>query len=347
MNIRTNVSLRFLNTFGIESIASHFVEIHEIDDVRKLLRDEGFRSRPHIILGGGSNVVLAEKINATVIHNCLHGIDVVEESEEACVVRFASGVVWHHAVQWSIERGLGGMENLALIPGTVGAAPIQNIGAYGTEAESVIVAVHAVDLRSSEAMTLAHADCAFGYRDSIFKRDLKDKVFITAVDMRLSKHPVINTSYADVQRELTSRGIHAPTVRDVFNAVVTIRQRKLPDVAVLGNAGSFFKNPTVSRSVFEHLRTLYPSIPGFDAGENKKIPAAWLIEQCGCKGMRRGDAGVYEGHALVLVNYAHATATDILTVAEEIRRCVLEKFSLMLDVEVGIIDPNHSIHGTR
>lgn len=333
-----HISLKAYNTFGVESAARWFVRVHDEESVRALACSDLLREHPHLILGGGSNVLLVGDVNAVVVHNECKGIDIVEENDDTVLVRFAAGEVWHECVAWSVERCLGGLENLALIPGTMGAAPIQNIGAYGAEVESVIETVHAVRLGSGERLTLSREECAFGYRDSIFKNDLKNACFITAVDCRLRKRSPVNLSYGELVRELEKSGTSDPDVKDVFQAVVAIRTRKLPDVRVLGNAGSFFKNPVVSVDVAEVLKNSYPEAPVFAAEDGVKLSAAWLIDTCGCKGMRRGDAAVYDRHALVLVNYGSATGREILDLAREVRDRVGERFGVELEIEVRVID---------
>ncbi|MFM8178694.1 MAG: UDP-N-acetylmuramate dehydrogenase, partial [Candidatus Kapaibacterium sp.] len=252
--------------------------------------------------------------------------------------RFASGEIWHDCVTWAVDRSFAGMENLALIPGTMGAAPIQNIGAYGVEVESVIEAVHAVRLDTGELLHVSRKECAFGYRDSVFKNGLRNACFITAVDCRLMKRAPIDVSYAELSREIADNGIANPGIRDVFDAVVAIRTRKLPDVRVLGNAGSFFKNPVVSPAAAHTLADAYPDMPMFATDNGMKLSAAWLIDRCGCKGLRRGDAAVYEGHALVLVNHGRASGRELLDLAGEVGATVRERFGVELEIEVRIID---------
>ncbi len=336
--VQEYVSLKPYNTFGVESAARWFARVHDEESVRSLACSSLLRENPHLILGGGSNVLFVGNVNAVVIHNECKGIDIIEEDDETILVRFAAGEVWHECVAWAMERSLGGMENLALIPGTMGAAPIQNIGAYGAEVESVIETVHAVHLGSGERLTLSREDCAFGYRDSIFKNDLKGACFITAVECRLRKRSPVNLSYGELARELEKNGTSDPDVKDVFHAVVAIRTRKLPDVRVLGNAGSFFKNPVVSANVAEALKSSHPEAPAFTAEDGVKLSAAWLIDTCGCKGLRRGDAAVYDRHALVLVNHGSATGREILDLAWEVRDRVGDRFGVELEIEVRVID---------
>lgn len=336
--LQENISLRPFNTFSVESTARWFVQIHNESEACSIAQSDIIREYPCVVLGGGSNVLFVGDVNAVVVQNECKGISVIYEDEMSVIVRFASGENWHECVQWCVDRGYGGLENLALIPGTIGAAPIQNIGAYGVEVESVIECVHAVQLGTGEHLRFSRAECAFGYRDSIFKHEWKQRCIITAVDCRLAKAPQLNLSYGELLRELESRGITSPGILDVFRAVVDIRTRKLPSVNILGNAGSFFKNPVVSKDHAEHIKKEYTAMPTFEQDGNVKIPAAWLIEQCGCKGLRKGDAGVYERHALVIVNHGTASGRDLLQLANEVRNRVRERFGIELEIEVRIIE---------
>ncbi|MFN4769822.1 MAG: UDP-N-acetylmuramate dehydrogenase [Candidatus Kapaibacterium sp.] len=338
ITLREYVPLDSFTTFGVPSVARWFASVTNEHDIRELLRSPIFTHAHRLIIGGGSNMLLIGDVHALVIHNECFGREVLQEDDETVLIRFCSGEEWHSCVEWCVSQGYAGLENLALIPGTVGAAPIQNIGAYGAEVESVIERVHVVNFETGTSESIPREQCRFGYRDSIFKNELHDACFITAVDFRLRKHSAANVRYAELQRELSERGSTSPGIRDVFDAVVAIRTRKLPNVRVLGNSGSFFKNPVVSEQKANELRVLYPHMPSFAAENGVKLSAAWLIEQSGCKGIRRGDAGVYEKHALVLVNHGHATGAEIRALAQEVQNTVREKFAVHLEMEVRIVD---------
>ncbi len=341
--------LRQLTTFGIDVKADRVVEATGVEDLITLFNNE---PDAHI-LGGGSNVLLNGDVSGTVVLMRIVGRTVVREDDQHIWIRFGAGETWHDIVSWSVDQGWGGLENLALIPGTVGAAPMQNIGAYGVEQNAIFDSLTAIDrttLSSPNHKTLSLQDrtafieapfdapsCEFGYRDSIFKHALRDKSIITSVTYKLSKQPVVNTSYADVRYELEAMNIDAPTIRDVRDAVVRVRTRKLPDPRVIGNAGSFFKNPIVSAEAHAALKTNIADIPSYPQRDGTfKLAAAWLIDQCGWKGYRKGSAGVHPNQALVLVNYGAATGAEILELAYDIQASVLEKFNVDLEREVNV-----------
>jgi UDP-N-acetylmuramate dehydrogenase len=310
----------------------------ELSEVGQLQAINGNLSlpRPLRILGGGSNVLLTSVIDGTVILNRLSGIEVLREDAEHVWVRAGAGEVWHDLVLYAIGKDLGGIENLALIPGTVGASPIQNIGAYGVEVKDTIAEVEVWDWEENATRTFTNAECQFGYRDSIFKHTLKDKVVVTAVVYRLSKHPILRTEYGAIKDELNAMGAE-PSVQSIAQAVINIRRSKLPDPTVIGNAGSFFKNPTIPKDAFMHLQQEFPGIPSYPAGEDLvKVPAGWLIEQCGWKGYRKGDAGVHAKQALVLVNYRQAGGAEIWQLSEEVVSSVQKKFGIVLEREVQV-----------
>ncbi|MCB0685114.1 MAG: UDP-N-acetylmuramate dehydrogenase [Saprospiraceae bacterium] len=327
--------LQQYHTFGLRAEASYFAEVHsqaELSEVLKL---------PHqrLILGGGSNLFFTRNYPGLIIRNAIGGIQVIAESQEHVIVEAGGGVVWHELVQWTIQHNYGGLENLSLIPGTVGAAPIQNIGAYGVEFDTVFYQLEGIELETGIKRTFTRTDCDFGYRDSIFKRDLKGKYIVTSVQIRLTldNHP-LSLNYGDIRNVLLERGIAEPGIRDVSEAVIEIRSSKLPDPSVIGNAGSFFKNPIVTRSFYEGMLADYPDMPSYAAGEERcKIPAAWLIERAGWKGYRIGDAGVYPKHALVLVNYGHATGSQMYHLAQAIQQSILDIFGIPLESEVNMI----------
>ncbi|MFN6113156.1 MAG: UDP-N-acetylmuramate dehydrogenase, partial [Bacteroidota bacterium] len=288
------------------------------------------------ILGWGSNLVPTSDVDGLVIYlrirersTCVDG-DIVH-------VRLGAGEVWHDVVEWTVNQGWGGMENMALIPGTVGAAPMQNIGAYGVEQASIFEECEALDRETGKIVRFLPQDCAFGYRESVFKHEHRDRMIITSVTYRLSTKPTVNTTYRDVSEELALMSVTEPTIMDVMNAVVSVRRRKLPDPAVIGNTGSFFKNPIVDAAVAERLRSEYPEAPSYPQSDGRvKLAAAWLIDQCGWKGARRGDAGVHDRQALVLVNHGAASGDEILALASAIQSSVLERFGISLEREVNV-----------
>ncbi|MCB0550828.1 MAG: UDP-N-acetylmuramate dehydrogenase [Phaeodactylibacter sp.] len=337
MDIRENVSLKTYNTFGVDARARYFVEVHSTEELQEVVR-QWPGERP-FILGGGSNLLLTGEINRLVIRNCITGMAITGKSDDKAWVSAGGGENWHRFVLWCLEQGLGGIENLSLIPGTAGAAPIQNIGAYGRELKEVFHRLEAVELSTGALHSFGREACRFGYRDSIFKRELKGLYGITRVTLELSTaNHQIDTSYGAIRQTLEEQGISAPTIQDVSRAVIAIRSAKLPDPSVLGNSGSFFKNPEVSTSQLQRLKTQHPEIPHYPVNAHvAKIPAGWLIEQAGWKGQRVGDAGCYEKQALVLVNYGRASGRDIYELAERIQQSVEEKFGIRLEMEVNVI----------
>lgn len=330
--------LRHLNTFGVDVKAKHFVEITAADEFRELVGDSHLAGERRLVLGGGSNILFTRDFDGLVVKNSIPGIEVVREDDEHVWVRAGAGEVWHPFVLHCIEHGWAGLENLSLIPGQVGAAPIQNIGAYGVEMERLCESVEAVHAATAESVTFAHDDCEFGYRDSIFKGRRREQFLVTAVTFRLDKVPRFEVGYGDVRRTLDEMGVQDLTIRAVSDAVVRIRSAKLPDPAVLGNAGSFFKNPVVSREHSERLAALHPGMPGYPRRDGSvKVPAGWLIEQCGWKGKVVGRAGVHDRQALVLVNHGGATGGEILHLALEVMRSVRERFGIDLVPEVNVV----------
>ncbi len=329
-----NYSLLSYNTFGVSVRASAFVLANNVADLRRVLMKT---TLPVIILGGGSNILLTKDLNALVIKNNILGKSIVEETDDYAIIEAGAGENWHELVLWSIGKGLGGLENLSLIPGLVGAAPIQNIGAYGIELKDVFVKLEAVGLATGKTVTFKKEDCQFAYRDSIFKRNLKGKYCITKVYLRLSKNPKINIAYGAIQSTLKQMGVKNPSPRDVSNAVITIRSSKLPDPAILNNSGSFFKNPEIDRTTFEELRKQFPDVVFYESPNDRiKIPAGWLIEQCGWKGKRVGNVGCHTEQALVLVNYGGASGQELLSHAQNVANSVKEKFGIELTPEVNV-----------
>lgn len=332
--IHQDVSLKTYNSFGVAADASLFAVAKSVDDLQTILRDQRFASA--WILGGGSNTLFCKTPRQPILHVDIPGLDVITEEGNEVVIRVGAGVNWHELVMWSLERGYGGLENLALIPGNVGAAPIQNIGAYGVELKDVFEHCTLVFRETQDIQVFSKADCQFGYRDSIFKGELKNKTVITEVCFRLQKSNYnLQTSYGAIEQQLAEQNHHLLTPKDVANAVIAIRTRKLPDPKKLGNAGSFFKNPIVEDKTFWKLKESHPEIPHFKlANDSYKIPAAWLIEKVGLKGTREGDVGTHENHALVLVNYGNASGQEITDFSKKIQAEVQKHFGITLTPEV-------------
>lgn len=332
------VSLRSMNTFGLEAKAALYFRIHRKEELSSLWKTNLLQLASPLVLGGGSNIVFKNDYHGLVLHNCLPGREVVSEDPQSVRVRFGAGESWHDCVMFAVSHGWGGVENLSLIPGTIGAAPIQNIGAYGAELKDVFDSLEAFDLESGEVRIFDKDACAFGYRDSYFKREGKGRYCILSVVLKLSKQPVLNISYGDIQATLSEMGIKHPGVKDVSAAVIQIRQSKLPDPKELGNCGSFFKNPMIPRAQYEALKASYPDLKSFPAeGDRVKIPAAWLIEQDGWKGKRIGNTGSHARQALVLVNYGGATGEEVANLADRIAGSVMMRFGVALEREVNIL----------
>ncbi len=333
MKIEKNISLLPYNTFGIDVRADNFYEIYSIDDLPSILK----QYPKHLILGGGSNMLFTNSYHGLVLKPINSEIVVLSEDYENVVVKVGSGVVWDELVKYTVDKNWSGLENLSYIPGTVGACPIQNIGAYGSEVKDTIVKVEGFYLESMQPFSFSNEQCSFGYRNSIFKQLLKSKVLIWSVTFKLSKIPKVNISYGNLMNELTAyKNITIANVREV---VTNVRKSKLPEPSVIGNAGSFFKNPSVDNNLAQTLVAQFPNMPHFDNGDGTvKIPAAYLIEQCGWKGYRKGDAGVHDKQCLVLVNYEKATGEQILDLADEIIESVKNRFKIKLEIEVNIIE---------
>jgi UDP-N-acetylmuramate dehydrogenase len=338
MIIEENKDLSPLTTFGVSATARYYCSISSIEALQQLIRHPIYKNNTRLILGGGSNVLFTSDYNGLVIQNMLKGIAITHETEDSIEIEAMAGEHWHQLVMYCVQHNWGGIENLSLIPGTVGAAPIQNIGAYGVEVKEVIKAVRGIDLEMGLSKTWLNHECAFGYRDSIFKSNLKEKFFISSVTLTLTKKMHrINTSYGAINDVLKQQHITTPTLQQVSDAVIQIRSSKLPDPTILGNAGSFFKNPTITGSHYQQLQKLFPEIPGYHSvNEEVKVPAGWLIEQCGWKGKRIGNVGVHTQQALVLVNYKHGSGKEIYSLALQIISSVKEKFNIELICEVNI-----------
>ena len=337
MQIQKNYNLSKLNTFGIKIKAKFFVEIDNETDLSELFILPEFRQNKKIFLGGGSNILFTENFNGIVVLNKLKGMEILSEDVESAVIRSMSGENWHDLVIFTVRRGYWGIENLSLIPGTVGAAPMQNIGAYGAELKNVLENVETFDIATGIKRIFSREECKLGYRDSIFKNELKDKYFISAITLKLSKIGEKNTSYKALQEHLEKNKIEVKNPKNISDAVIFIRQSKLPDPKVIGNAGSFFKNVFVKKEQLQKLRADYPDMPYFEEDGVNKIPAGWLIEQCGWKGRRVGNVGVHDKQALVLVNHGGATGTELVKLAKKIIISVKEKFGLELVPEVNLI----------
>jgi UDP-N-acetylmuramate dehydrogenase len=337
MQIQNNFSLKKYNTFGIEAKAKQFVAVHSIEELKQILATH--KTEAKFILGGGSNMLLTQDINALVIHVDLKGKKIIKEDDDYVWVESQAGEVWHEFVLWSIDQNLGGLENMSLIPGNVGTTPVQNIGAYGTEIKDTFVSCTAVNIDSQELRTFTKEECKFGYRESIFKQEAKDQYVITSVVFKLTKrNHKINTAYGDITKELEKNNIVTPTLKEVSNAVIAIRQSKLPDPKELGNSGSFFKNPIIPKELYEKAHAQFPEMPHYVVSETEvKVPAGWLIEQAGFKGKRFGDAGIHKNQALVIVNYGNATGQEILAVSKDIQATVLNKFGIAIEAEVNVI----------
>lgn len=337
MKIEENKNLQAYNTFGLEAVAPYFCEVHTVEELQLLFRDERFREMPLLVLGGGSNVLFTRNPKGLVVLNKITGTEVLEENEQEVLVKVGGGVTWHDFVLYTIEQGWGGLENLSLIPGTTGAAPMQNIGAYGVEIKDTFARLEAVKRSNGSLRTFTSSECQFGYRSSVFKTTERDKWVISSVTFRLSKQPRFNTSYGAIQETLQARGITELSLQAISDAVVHIRQSKLPDPKQIGNAGSFFKNPVIEQAHFNSLQQAYPGIPSYPQADGVKVPAGWLIEQSGWKGYKRGKVGVHDKQALVLVNLGGARGAEIKQLSEDIQASVKEKFGITLEAEVNFL----------
>ncbi|MBL0356817.1 MAG: UDP-N-acetylmuramate dehydrogenase [Chitinophagaceae bacterium] len=341
MNILENISLKKYNTFGIEANAAYFSSFKSIDELSELL---AFKQPSTLILGGGSNILFTQNFNGLVLKNEMDGIIKIKEDDAYVYVKAGAGVNWHSLVLFCIANNWAGLENLSLIPGNVGASPMQNIGAYGVEIKEVFYELEALHKEDGKTVVFNLNDCAFGYRESVFKRKYKNQFVITSVTYRLNKKPTFNTSYGAIELELERMQVKELSIRAISDAVINIRSSKLPNPAEIGNAGSFFKNPEVPKDQFDNLKKVFPNMVGYALENgNVKLAAGWLIEQSGpqdvvsWKGYRKGDAGCHAKQALVLVNHGNATGTEIYSLSEEIIRSVKEKFGVVLVREVNII----------
>ncbi len=337
MTIQTNVSLLNFNTFHIEAKASHFVEISSEEEFIQLILNGHTKQHQPLILGGGSNMLFTKNFEGLAIKNNLEGIQIIKENDEHVFIKAAAGEVWHEFVLHCIAKNYGGLENLSLIPGSVGAGPIQNIGAYGVELKDTFHECEAIYLHDGSKRVFSAEQCKFGYRESVFKHELKGKYFISSVTFKLSKNPTFKTDYGQIQIELDRMGIKELSVKAISDAVCSIRRSKLPNPAEIGNAGSFFKNPVVTKSQFEKIKEKYPDISSYPNGENVKLAAGWLIEKAGWKGKTMGQCGVHKNQALVLVNYGSAVGKEIFDLSEQVIRSIKETFDVDLEREVNIL----------
>ncbi|KJD35788.1 UDP-N-acetylenolpyruvoylglucosamine reductase [Tamlana sedimentorum] len=337
MQIKNNISLKPYNTFGINAVAKHFVSVNTMDALQEVIALKGYENR--LILGGGSNMLLTKDFDGLVIHINLKGIKIISESEDFVYVKAQAGENWHNFVLWCIKNNFGGVENLSLIPGNVGTSPIQNIGAYGVELKDVFESCEAISVRNYQQETFTNADCNFGYRNSIFKQEAKGKYIITSVIFKLTKqNHKLNINYGTIINELEAMNVKTPTIQSVSQAVIAIRESKLPNPKKIGNSGSFFKNPIIPKSQFDNLALNFKNIPSYPVNEDQvKVPAGWLIEQTGFKGKRFNNYGVHDKQALVLVNYSDAKGADILNLSKLIQKTVYRIFNISIEAEVNII----------
>ncbi len=336
IELHDNFSLKKWNTFGLETRCKQFARLSGTGEAISYLQSLNQQKQPYYILGGGSNVLFSKDFDGTVVHPAISGHEFVKENQEHVWIKAWCGENWDSFVEYCVKQGFGGIENLSLVPGNMGAVPIQNIGAYGTEAKDYIESVEVLHLEKGKIQNIVNQACRFGYRDSIFKHELKGKVLILSVLFRLSKNPAFNISYGPVAEEVKKLG--GASLKTIRKAIIGIREAKLPDPEKIGNGGSFFKNPIISTNYFKQLLKTHASMPSYPVDEQHvKIPAGWMIDQCGWKGYREGDAGIHEKQALVLVNHGKATGKDILDLASKIKKSVHDSFGVWLEEEINII----------
>ncbi|MCC6690841.1 MAG: UDP-N-acetylmuramate dehydrogenase [Bacteroidia bacterium] len=337
MDILENSSLKDFNTFHIDVSARFFCQFNTVENLKEVLSEKKTENYDRLILGGGSNLLLTKNFDGLVLRNNIRGISITNEDKDHVYINVGGGEVWHQFVMYCIENNYAGIENLSLIPGSVGAGPLQNIGAYGVELKDVFYELEALHIRNKTKKTFSNAECKFAYRDSVFKNEEKGKYVITSATFRLNKQAKFNTAYGAIQKELEAMGIKELSIKDVSRAVINIRRSKLPDPTKIGNAGSFFKNPEVPKEKYEDLKKIFPDIVAYPQVNNVKLAAGWLIEQCGWKGKTFGDAGVHKNQSLVLVNYGNAKGEEIYNLSQRIIDSVFERFQLVLEREVNII----------
>ena len=335
MIFKENFSLQKLNTFGINVRAKQFAAFSSMDELGEILENKIYNK---LVLGGGSNILFTKNYDGLVLKNEIGGITKINEDEHHIYIHAGAGVVWNDLVMYCIENNYAGVENLSLIPGSVGASPMQNIGAYGVEIKDIFHSLEAYNIEGKKVVKFTNTDCEFGYRESVFKNKFKNEFVILNVTFRLNKIPTFNTSYGAIENELEKMGVQIKSIKTISDAVINIRRSKLPDPSVIGNAGSFFKNPTIANAQFNLLKEKFENIVGYPFGENQvKLAAGWLIEQCGWKGFRKNDAGCHEKQALVLVNYGNAKGDEILGLSGEIILSVEDKFGVRLSREVNMV----------
>ena len=336
-NILHNYCLKNHNTFGISVNAKFFSSFNSVIELKEILKTNLHQKEKFFILGSGSNILLTQDFDGFILHNKIKGICILEDNENNILVEVGGGVEWHNFVMWSVSRELSGIENLALIPGTVGASPVQNIGAYGMEVKDSITKVHALEIKSKEVKIFSNKDCKFSYRNSSFKKEEEKKFIITKVEFKLSKEPLNKTKYGAIEKELKDLNLEASPA-NIAEAVINIRNRKLPDPKELGNSGSFFKNPVIETTEFEALKKEFPNMVGYTISNfQTKIAAGWLIDNAGLKGYRKADAGVHKNQALVLVNYGNASGNEIINLAKLIKQKIKEKYGISIEPEVSIL----------
>ncbi|MBA6153297.1 UDP-N-acetylmuramate dehydrogenase [Gelidibacter maritimus] len=337
MHIQENISLKPYNTFGLDARATYFVQVNSIQELKDALSLENYPNK--FILGGGSNMLLTKDLDCLVIHLALKGIEIINQDEDEVLVKACAGENWHQFVLWCLAQDFGGIENLSLIPGNVGTAPIQNIGAYGVELKDVFESCEALNIETKAIETFTKEACQFGYRESVFKQDKKGRYVIVSATLRLRKHQhQLHTEYGAITNELESMGVVDPTIQDISKAVIAIRESKLPNPNVIGNSGSFFKNPVISNIYFEKLKINFPDMPSYVVSQDEvKVPAGWLIEKSGFKGKTFNNYGVHKKQALVLVNYGGAQGSDIFDLAKLIQKTIKRIFGITIETEVNII----------
>ena len=338
MDIIKNKSLRSYNTFGVDCISSFFTTINNLKDLDELYQHKLYKSQKKLILGGGSNILFTSNFDGLVIKNEIKGIEIIKETNDIVEVQIGAGVNWHEFVIHAVNNKWGGIENMSLIPGNCGTAPMQNIGAYGVEIKDTFVSLNAYEIETGKIVSFDRKRCEFGYRDSVFKNDLKDQYIILDIRLRLQKKPTLNTKYGDINNTLIKNKVSNPTIKDISDAVIEIRTSKLPDPKKIGNAGSFFKNPIISQGQFKEIKMKFPEIVSYPVNEQKvKLAAGWLIEKAGWKGKKFGNYGVHKKQSLVLVNYNSANGREIFNLSQEILEDVFNKFQVKLEREVNIL----------
>ena len=338
MNIIKNYPLLKLNTFGVDVKTKYFTSINTINELIEVTKTNEFKDLELLILGGGSNILFTKDFDGLVILNNIKGKEIIDQNQQSIFLKIGAGENWHQLVMYCVDNGWGGIENLSLIPGNTGTAPMQNIGAYGVEIKETFVELEALEISSGKIVKFNNSDCEFGYRESVFKNKMKNQYIILNITLELKKNPVLNINYGDVKAILESQNIKNPVIKEVSNAIISIRQSKLPDPKKIGNSGSFFKNPIVSLNQLELIKKKYPNVVNYEINENEfKIAAGWLIERAGWKGKKFNNYGVHEKQALVLVNYGLANGMEIFELSEKIILDIKDKFGITLEREVNII----------